>query len=78
MQDTLLCILFPSCWHLNVHQYYDHRFLCFLAVSMGGQRHLALPSDDLISGIHNHVAQAVFSLPFAHVSGVQASHRLSV
>ncbi|KAL4524454.1 hypothetical protein Ndes2526B_g00459 [Nannochloris sp. 'desiccata'] len=38
---------------------------------MGGQPHLALPSDDLLAGIHHHVAQAVFSLPFAHVSGVQ-------
>jgi hypothetical protein len=51
-------------------------FLILLAVSMGSQRHLALSSDDLLSGMHHHVAQAVFSLPFAHVSGVQASHRL--
>jgi hypothetical protein len=35
--------------------------------------HLSLSSDDRPLGLHYHVAQAVFSLPFAHVSGVQVN-----
>jgi hypothetical protein len=51
-------------------------FPIFFAAMLDNQPRLALSSDDLPLGIHHHVAQAVFSLPFAHVSGVQASHRL--